>query len=139
MMNFLEESRNRLVRLLFPFAERFYLVVSLVLMVTAWSLPETLWQIKTVLVWLWFVISEIHSAGVLERDYLPIRPGNSPFYRVYRFTGQVFFLFLPVFLVILLIPGPLWLKWLFCGVFFLAVILRAMGDWKYRPKKPEES
>lgn len=55
------------------------------------------------------------------------------------FTGQVFFLFLPVFLVILLIPGPLWLKWLFCGVFFLAVILRAMGDWKYRPKKPEES
>jgi len=137
-MNFLERSRNKLVHFSFPFVERFYPFLSLGLLVAAFSVPETYWPIRAALFWLWFVTSEIHSAGVMERDYLPIQSGNSPFYHIYRFIDQGYFLFSLVFLVILLIAEPLWLKNVFLGVFVMIVILRAMGDRKYRPKKPEE-
>ena len=110
----------------------------MVLIVAAWSIPETYWQIRVVLFWLWFVTSEIHSEGVMKRDYLPIQPGSSPFYHIYRFVDGVFFLFLLIWLVIMLIPGPSWLKNIFLGVLVLSVIFRAIGDKKYRPKKPEE-
>jgi len=137
-MNFLERSRNKLVHFSFPFVERFYPFISLVLIVAAWSIPETYWQIRIVFIWLWFVNSEIHSSGVMERDYLPIQPESRPFYHIFRFIDQVFFLFLLIFLVILLIPGPRWLKGAFLSVLVIAVILRTIGNRKYRPKKPEE-
>jgi len=138
MMNFLEKFRNKLVHFLFPFVEGFYPFISLVLLVAAWSIPETYGQIRIALFWLWFVNSEINWAGTIERDYLPIQPGSSPFYHIYRFIDRVFFLFLLIFLIIMLIPGLLWLKSGFGGVFAIAIILRAIGDRKYRPKKPEE-
>lgn len=138
LMNFLEKSRNKLVRFLFPFVERFFPVISFVLILAALSIPKTYWPIKIVLYWLWFVNSEIYRASNMERDYLPIRPGSSPFYHIYRFIGGVFFLFLLILLVIMLIPGLLWLKSVFLGVLVIAVILRAIGDRKYRSKKPEE-
>ena len=103
----------------------------------AWSVPETYWQIRVVLFWLWYLISDIYSSGIIERDYIPIQPGNNFFHHIYRFIDRVFFLFLLICLVIMLIPGPLWLKEGFLGVFVLAVIFRAIGDRKYRPKKPE--
>lgn len=139
MMDFLEKSRSRLVHLLFPFVERFYLAGSLVLIVAAWSVPETYWRIRMVLIWLWLAYSEIHSAGIMKRDYLPIQPGSSPFYHLYRFIEGVFLLFLLIFLAVMLLPGLLWPKKIFLGVLVLAVILRAVGDRKYRPKKPEEA
>jgi len=74
----------------------------------------------------------------MERDYLPIQPGNSPFYQIYRFIDQLFFFFLLIFLVILLTSGLLWLKSVFFAVFVIAVLLRTIGDRKYRPKRPEE-
>ena len=137
-MDFLEKSRNKLVRFLFPIVERFYLFISLALLVTAWSIPETYWQIRVVFIWLWFANSEIEGAGITERDYFPIQPGSSPFYYIYRCIDQVFLLFLLIFLVILLIPGLLWLKRGFFCAFVVALILRAIGERKYRSKKPEE-
>lgn len=136
MMNFLEKSCNKLVHFLFPFVARFFLVISLVLILAAWSIPEIYWQIKMVLFFLWYVNCGIYWAGAMERDYLPIQSGSSPFYHIYRFIDGVFFIFLFVFLVIMLIPGLLWLKYALLGVFILAGILRAIGDRKYRPKKP---
>ncbi len=138
MMNFLEKIRNKLVHFLFPFVEGFYPFISLVLIVATWSIPEAYGQIRIVLFWLWFVNSEINWAGIIERDYLPIQPGNSLFYHIYRFINQAFFLFLLIFLITMLIPGLLWLKSGFGVVFVIAIILRAIGDRKYRPKKPEE-
>ncbi|WP_268057336.1 hypothetical protein [Caproiciproducens galactitolivorans] len=137
-MNFMEKTRNKLVHVFFPFAERFYPFLSLVLLVAAWSVPETYWQIRIVFFWLWLVHSEIHWAGAMERDYLPIQPGSSLFYHIYRFIDRAFFLFLLIWLVIMLIPEPLWLRSVFSGVFIMAVLLRAIGERKYRPKKPEE-
>ena len=136
-MNFIEESRNRLVHILFPFVARSFPFTSLVLMIAAWAIPEVYWQIKIVLFWLWFVNSEINWAGTMERDYLPIQSGNSPFYHIYKFINKVFFLFLLILLVVMLITVPLWLKYCFYGVLVMTVILRAVGDRKYRPKKPE--
>lgn len=138
MMKFLEKSRNKLVQLLLPFVERFYPFISLVLILAAWSVPETYWPIRVILFWLWLVNSEIHWASITARDYLPIQPGSSTFYHIYRFIDRFFFLFLLIWPIVLLIPGPLLLKRGFIGVFVLTVILRAIGDWKYRPKKPEE-
>ena len=138
MINILEEIRNKLVHFLFPFVSRFYLVASTVLILAAWFIPETYRPIKMVLFWLWFVNIEINSAGTMERDYLPIQPESSYFYHIYRFIDGVFFLFLLIFLVIMLIPESLWLKNVFLGVFVMTVILRAIGERKYRPKKPEE-
>lgn len=138
MMNFLEKSRNQLVRLFFPFVERFYLVLSLGLLVVAWSTFEAYWRIRVILFWLWMVISEIQSAGVRKRDYLPIQSGSGIFPRVYRFVDQAFFLFLLILLIVLLLPVSLWLKQVLLGVLVLAVILRAIGERKFRPKKPEE-
>ncbi len=137
-MNFLEKSRNKLVHFLFPFIERFYPFVSLVLLVAAWSVPETYWQIRVALFLLWFVNNEIYYAGTMERDYLPVQSGNSPFYYIYRFIDGTSFLLFPVLPVILPILGPLWIKNGLVGLLVLAVILRAVGDRKYRPKKPEE-
>jgi len=74
----------------------------------------------------------------MERDYLTIQLGNSLFYHIYRFIDQLFFLYLLVFLVIMLIQVPLWLKSAFLSVFVIAVFVRAIGDRKYRPKKQEE-
>ena len=140
-MKFLEKFRDKLVHFLFPLVERFFLVLFalfLLLVLFAWPNPDTPWQSKSVLIWLWFVIAEIHWAGTMERDYLPIRPGSSLFYRIYRLIDGIFFLFVLLWLAAILIPGPLWLTYGFCGVFVAAVILRAVGDRKYRPKKPEE-
>jgi hypothetical protein len=137
-MNFLEKSRNKLVHFFFPFVERFNMVISLVLILPVWSIPRTYWQIRIVLFFLWFVTIEIHSAGVTERDCLPIQPGSSPFYHIYRFIDQLFFFLFLIFLVIMLIPESQWLKNVFLGVFVMAGILRAIGDQEYRPKKPEE-
>lgn len=137
-MNFLEKSRNKLVHFLFPFVECFYPFLSLVLIVAVWAIPETYWQIRIVFIWLWFVNSEINREGTMKHDYLAIQPGRSHFYHIYRFVDGVFFLFLLIWLVILLIPGLLWLKGGFGGVFVIALILRAVGDRKYRPKQSEE-
>lgn len=135
-MNFLEKSRNKLVFFLFPFIERFYLVISLILILPAWTISY--WQIRIVLFFLWFVIVEIYSAGTMERDYLPIQPGSGLFYHIYRFINAASFPLLLILLVILLIAEPQWLKNVFLGVFVMTVILRAIGDRTYRPKKPEE-
>ncbi len=137
-MNFLEKTRNKIMHFLFPYVARFFSVISLVLLLAAWFIPETYWQIKMVLFFLWYVNCEIYWAGIMDRDYLSIQSARSHFYHIYRFVNGVFPLFLLIFLVIMLIPGPLWLKNIFCGVFVMAGILRAIGDRIYRPKKPEE-
>lgn len=139
IMNFLEKSCNKLVNFLFPFVERSYPFVPLVLILAVFFIPVTYWQIRIVSILLWFVTNEIHFAGVMERDYLPIQPGSSPIYHIYRFISGVFLLFMPILLVIMLIPGMLlWLRYGFCGAFIIAVLIRDIGDRIYRPKKPEE-
>jgi hypothetical protein len=138
MMSFLEKFHNKLVYLLFPIIKPLSIIVSLALIVVAWSVGETYKQISVVIPCLGFIFSDISSAGVMERDYLPIQPGSGPFYHIYRFISRVSFLFLLITLVIVLIPDPLWIKYIFLGVFVIAIILRAIGDKKYRPKKPEE-
>ncbi len=137
-MGFLGKFRNKTVHFLFPFIERFYLFIALALLVAAWSIPRIYWQIRVVLFWLWLITSEVNWAGIMEQDYLPMQPGSSPFYRLYRCINRFFFLFLLVLLVILLLPEFLWLKEGLLGVFIVVVILCAIGDRKYRPKKPEE-
>gem|GEM_PF-1317926 len=138
MMKFLEKTRDKIMHFLFPFVARFFLVVSLGLFLAASAVPAPYWQIKMVLFWLWFVNNGIYSSGTMERDYLPIQPGSSPFYHIYRFINGVFFLFLLVFLAVLLLPELLWLKTVFLAVFVMAAVLCAIGNRKYRPKKPEE-
>jgi hypothetical protein len=138
MLNDLEKSRNKLVHSLFPFVDRFYLLISLAWILLVLSIPRTYWPIRIVLLFLWFVILEIHSAGTMERDCLPIQPGSGPFYHIYRFIDRIFLLLYLVFLVIMLIPGPGWLKDVFLGVLVMALIFRAIGDRKYRPQKQEE-
>lgn len=137
-MNIIEKSHNKLVHLLFPFVERFFLFISLILILAAWCITETYWQIKIILFLLWYVNSEIYWAGTMERDFLPLQSGIGPFYHVYRFVNGTFLIFLLTFLVIMLVPVPLWLKSVFCGLFVIVVIIRAIGDRKYRPRKPEE-
>jgi hypothetical protein len=137
-MNSLEKSRNQLVHFFFPFVERFYPFLSLALLLPAWLIPETYWQIRIVFFWLWFITSEIRWAGVMGRDYLPMQPGIGLFYPIYRLIDRLFFLLVLLFPVVLLIPNPRWLKNGFLGVVVLAMLLRAIGDWKYRPKKPQE-
>lgn len=137
-MNFLEKSRIKIVCFIFPFVERFYPFISLVLIIAAWSISETYWQIRVVLFWLWFVNSEIYLAGIMERDYLPIQSGSSLFYHIYRFIDWASFLILLILLVVMLIPGLLLIKKVFLGIFVIAGILHAIGDRKYRPKKSEE-
>lgn len=87
MMSFLEKSRNKLVHFLFPSIERFYLM-SGILIFSSCFIPETYWQIRVVLLWLWLIIIEIHGAGVMERDYLPMQAGTTP---VHKF-GAICFL-----------------------------------------------
>ncbi|MGX8711290.1 MAG: hypothetical protein ACQGTM_13720 [bacterium] len=136
-MGFLGKFRNKTVHFLFPFIERFYLFIALALLVAAWSIPRIYWQIRVVLFWLWLITSEVNWAGIMEQDYLPMQPGSSPFYHLYRCIDRFFFLFLLVLLVILLLPEFLWLKEGLLGVFIVAVILRAIGERKYRPKRPD--
>lgn len=138
MTGILRKICNKTVHFLFPFFERFYLFIALALLVAFWSIPGTYWRIRVVLFWLWFVTSEVKSAGIMKQDYLSIQPGISLFYHLYRCINRFFFLFLFVLLVILLLPEFLWLKEGLLGVFIVGVILRAIGDRKYRPKKPEE-
>lgn len=135
-MSFLEKLRNKIVRFLYPYLAHFFLILYFVLFLAVCSIPETYWQIRMVLLWLWIVNNALHWAGTMERDYLPIQPGYSLFYHVYRFISETSFLFFPIFLVAMLIPALLWLKIGFCGVLLAVVILRAVGDRKYRPKKP---
>lgn len=140
-MSYLEKFRNKLVHLLFPFVERFLIVISVVLVVSillTWSVPQKYWQVRSIIFWLIIVYNEIHRAGIMEHDYLPIQPRSSPFYRIYRFIDAIFFLLLLFMLVMILVPGPSWLMYGFCGVLIVAAILRAIGEKKYRPKKPEE-
>ena len=138
-MNFFEKSRNKLVHLLFPLVERVYPFLSLVLILAIWLIPEACWRIRVVSFGLWLLSSEVHWAGAMERDCLPIQPGGGIFYHIYRFIDGTLFLFWFIFLVIMLIPGPRWLGDGLCGVLIIAVSLRAVGERKYRPKKPEES
>ena len=140
-MSILEKFQNKLVNLLFPFAKRFSLAINLIFLaaiLSTWTDLQLYWQIRILLIWIWFVNNEIYWAGTMERDFLPIQPGSGPFYSIYRFINVVFPLFLLIFLVIMLIPVPLWLKTGFCGAFILGIFLQAIGDLKYRPKKPEE-
>lgn len=137
-MNFLEKSRNKLVHLLFPFIERFYIVIFLILFVAFWAIPSTYWQIRGTLIWLFLVISNINYDGNMERDRLPLQPVNTLFYHIYRFSNLLCFLLLLLWLIMLFFPVPVWLKFTFLGVFVIAGILQAIGDHKYRPKKPEE-
>ena len=137
-MNSFKKIQNQLIRSFFPFVERFYPFLSLALILPAWLIPDTYWQTRVVFFWFWFITSEIRWTGVKERDYLSIQPGSGLFYSIYRLIDRFFFLFLILVPVILLTPGPQWLKDGFLGVLVLAVLLRAIGDWKYRPKKPEQ-
>ncbi|MDF1494433.1 hypothetical protein [Caproiciproducens sp. CPB-2] len=141
-MDFLERFRNKLVHFLVPLVERFYLFIAFVLMILiliVWSYPQPYWQTRAGLIWLIVVTVEISQAGITENNYLPIQPGSGPFYHIYRFIDRVFFLFFLIWLLFLLIPEPpLWITRAFSGVFIVALILRAVGDWKYRPKRPEE-
>ena len=140
-MDFLERFRNKLVRIIFPFEERFSVAIALVLLMLillAWSVPQPYWQIRAGIMWLILVNAEINQAGNMERDYLPIQPGSGLFYNIYRFIDRVFFLFFLIWLLLLLTPGPQWLMGVFGGVIVMAMILRMLGDRKYRPKKPEE-
>lgn len=58
---------------------------------------------------------------------------------MYRVMDGTAFLLLLLCLILLLSPMLPWLKYyVVVGVLFLTVILRAIGDRKYRPKKPEE-
>jgi len=102
-----------------------------------WFLPEIYWQLKEILLLLLFIVVDIQSSGSIERDYLPIQPGNGIFYYIYRFLDTAFFLLLFALLVILLLPGLIPLKEWSLGILVGGVILRAIGEWKYRPKKPE--
>ena len=117
--------------------ERFYPFLSLALILPAWLITETFWQIRVIFFWLWFIASEIYWAGVKERDYLSMQPGVGLFYSIYRSIDRFSFLLL-LFPVVLLIPNPQWLTNGFLGVLVLAVLLHAIGDWKYRPKKQKE-
>lgn len=138
MISILEEIRNKLVHFLFPFVSRFYLVAYMALFLAALFTPETYLPIKIVLFCLMFLHIEINSEGTLERDYLPIQPGNSIFYHIYRFIDGVSFFFLPILPVIMLILGSQWLQNVFLGIFVIAAIIDIIGNRKYRPKKPEE-
>lgn len=137
-MNFFEKFRNKLVHFCFPFIERFYIVIFLILFVAFWAIPGTCWQIRGTLIWLFLVISNINYEGNMERDHLPLQPGNNLFYHIYRFSDLLYFLILLFWLILLLFPAPMWLFEVFVGVFVIACILQAIGDHKYRPKKPEE-
>lgn len=138
MMNFLEKSRNKLVHFIFSHLEGIFPFVVLVLIIAAWSVPETYWQIRVVLIWLWLVTIEIDLEGTMERDFLPIQPGSSRFYHIYRFTDRFFFLFLLILLADMLILPVIWLTYVFIGAIVPVTVIRAVGDRKYRPKKPEE-
>lgn len=137
-MNIIEKYRNKLLKFLFPFIDHFYPIISLVLIVAALSVPKTFWQIEVVLFWLWLVNSEIYWKGVMERDYLPIQSGNNLFYHIYRFIDLASFFLLLIFLAVMVIPGLLVLKRIFLVMFVIAVILRTIGNRKYRLKKPKE-
>ncbi len=139
MTGFLEKFRNKTVHFLFPFIERFYPFIALVLLVAAWSIPEAYWSVRVILMWFWLVNSEIYYVGIMERDHLPIRSGNGVFYRVYSFLDIAVLLFLLFWLIFILLPGiSLQAKARSSIVIVAAWILRAIGDHKYRPKKPEE-
>lgn len=141
MMDFLEKSRMKLVHLVFPFVERFRLVIAVVLVVSvllAWSVPQTYWQIRSFLFWLIVVNNEVNWAGTIERDYLPLQPGSSAFYHIYRFANGIYFLFFLIWLLFILVPVTVWIARILAGLFIVVTIIRAVGDHKYRPKKPEE-
>ncbi|MGX8701289.1 hypothetical protein [Caproiciproducens sp.] len=137
-MGFLEKFCNKTVHFLFPFIERFYLFIDLGLFVAAWSLPETYWKIRVGLLWTLGLIYDIYSSGVMERDHLSIQPETDFFYRIYRTIDWFFFPFYLIWLIILLIPQLMFIARVFSGVIIVGIILRAVGDHKYRPKKPEE-
>lgn len=97
------------------------------------------WSIRIILTWAWLVNSEIYFSGTLERDYFPIQPGNGVFYHIYYFLDKSIFLFLLLWLILIFLPWPsLQIKAQFSIVIIVAWIFRAIGDKKYRPKKPEE-
>ncbi len=138
-MSFFDKFRKKLVSLLFPIMGRFYPVISLVLILAAWSIPEAYWSVRIILVWLWLVNSELYFAGILEHDYLPVQPGNGVFYRIYRFLDGAILFFLLLWLILILLPGPSpQVKAQFGVVIVVVWILRTIGDRKYRPKKSEE-
>lgn len=138
-MNFLGKFNKKLVGLCFPVIGRFYYVISLVLLLAAWSMPEAYWSVRIILVWAWLFNSEIYFSGILERDYLPIQPENGVFYHFYCFLHNSIFLFLLLWLILTLLPWPsLQIKAQFGVVVAVACIFRAIGDRKYHPKKPEE-
>jgi hypothetical protein len=137
-MSFLEKANRKVVHLLFPLVERVYYFIAAVILLFIWALHQSYWPIQSVLMWLWLLIIEIHGEGVAERDRLPIQPGSSFFYRIYRLINDVSFLFLLILLIVLLAPGLMLLKGIVLGVYVVALIPRTVGDAKYRPKKPEE-
>ncbi len=138
-MNSLEKANSKAVHFLFPHVERIYYFIAPATLLAIWSIPETYWPIRVILIWCWFLSNEIHWKGVAERDCLPIQPGITLFYRVYRVMDETAFLFLSICLIVLLLPGPPRLKYYVVGgLLILTLVLRGIGDRKYRPKKPEE-
>ena len=137
-MSFLEKANSRVVHLLFPLVERICYFVPFVVLIAVWSIPEVYWPIRVVLVWIWFMCNEIQWKGAAERDCLPLQPGNGLFYTVYRVISDTAFLLLLIFMIVILVPLPLLAKSIVLGVYVAAMILRSIGDRKYRPKKPEE-
>lgn len=148
MENALEKCRSRLVRLLFPIVQRFYLVIALILIVAVWftfSIPQPSERTKLILLWLTITIGQIYWSGIRERDYLPAQPGSGLFYRAYRIADQICFLFYFIWLIFLLIPESLsagrvvgTAARVFVCLFIVVLILRAAGERKYRPKKSKE-
>lgn len=137
-MNFLEKYRNKFIRFSFPFTERLYVVICIVLISLLWFLPEIYWQLKEILLLLLFIVVDIQSSGSIERDYLPIQPRNSIFYHIYRLLDNFFLLFMLILILVTLIPGLTRIKVGLWVAFVIGSVLRAIGEWKYRRKKPEE-
>ncbi|MBW7572836.1 hypothetical protein [Caproiciproducens faecalis] len=137
-MNFLENFNHKIVHFLYPLTKRLYLILPLVLVLAVFSVPETDKPIVSVLFWLWLVIIESRWSMDLEQYHLPLQPASGAFYHIYRFAEQVRVLVTLLWLIVLLIPGPMWLKRNFAIVLILLIIIRTIGDKRYRPQKPEE-
>ena len=137
-MSLLEKANSKIVHLLFQLVESICYFVPFVVLIAVWSIPEVYWPIRVVLVWIWFMCNEIQWKGAAERDCLPLQPGNGLFYTVYRVISDTAFLLLLIFMIVILVPLPLLAKSIVLGVYVAAMILRSIGDRKYRPKKPEE-
>lgn len=133
-----KKFRTRLIGRLFPFTARFFWAITLVLALAAWCIPGGYWRVRMVLLWIWLAADELCLAGMTEHTGLSVPPGHGAFYAVYRFVNGALLFFLPVLLVVLLLPGLEWLKDVFLALLGLAWLFRAVGSRRDCRKKPEE-